>query len=457
MQFSWRALVAFALTFVYAEASFPQVTRNIPSLLADHGEKSSTHSERKSGGAIAKNSGDPGGVASVDELKRVALVIGNGSYQRLQALKNPLNDAEDICKKLQALKFEVHCHFDIATRNKFRQIVRTFSSRISPKTTVFIYYAGHGVQINGENYLLPVLLDANTAADVEDEGLSLSFVLRILDDARGSPNIVVLDACRNNPFPSKIIGYSTRGLARVEPPNGTILVYATSPNSVALDGAGRNGLFTKHLLENLTIPGHKLDELFQLVAKGVEDEARKQYQFEQTPYRISSYSGAFCIAGCENPQIAQQIEQFKKQGEEAARRAQALSDENTRLRKQFEERDTYVRDLEGKINRLNRDTSNTGVQSDQIRLERSRLADELTAVRAQQRSAEKLRFEAAARDKEITDLRAQVSTFESKAQQLEEYRLQVQILQKKNAEKNNLLSNKARQEKVSKPIIVPSF
>ncbi len=97
-----------------------------------------------------------------------------------------------------------------------KQFIRSFASKLSPQTLALFYFAGHGIQINGENFLLPLGLDAQMAADIEDEGFSLDYVLRILEESRSLPNIVILDACRDNPFVSRISGI-TKGLARVEP------------------------------------------------------------------------------------------------------------------------------------------------------------------------------------------------------------------------------------------------
>jgi hypothetical protein len=446
---SWPILLTTVFLIGFPAGSYPQDSRSISTLLAQ--DKPNVPATIDDGAKNTPKLDLEQAIPASDDTKRFALVIGNSSYRRLQTLNNPRNDAADICAKLQTLKFEVQCKNDIPSRNEFQRTISNFSTKISPGTTVFFYYAGHGVQINGENYLLPTSLDASTAADVEDEGLSLSFIFRMFEEARSSPNIVVLDACRTNPFPRKISGVSSKGLARVEPPIGTILVYATSPNGVALDGEGRNGLFTKHLLENLSKPGHKLDELFQLVSKGVEDEARKHYQFEQTPYRSSSYSGAYCLAGCDNPLVALQIEQFKKLSEEAARRVQTLSDENAQLRRKFEGSDSYVRDLESKISRLTNDESNTSVK------ELSRLRSALDGVRKDQQAVEKQRAEYAERDREIAALKDKVSAFDYKAQQLEEYRKQVQELQKENAEKTSLLNQKASPSAGTKPIVIPSF
>ena len=363
---------------------------------------------------------------------KIALIIGNSNYQHLPALPNPKNDAEDMCKTVRTLGFEVHCHIDVATRSQFRQLVRNFSTSVTPQSTVLFYYAGHGVQINGENFLLPLSLDAKTIADIEDEALSLSFLLRTLEESRSLPNIVILDACRSNPFGKRFSGIS-KGLARVEPPGGTVLVYATSPNGVALDGEGRNGLFTKHLLENLSKPGRKLDELFQIVAQGVEVEARTAYKFDQTPFRSSSFSGGYCLAGCDNPEIAQQIDRYKKEGEEAAMRLQVLRDENTLLKKQFDERHTYVQSLETKIGSLASANSASGNQSTQSLKELAKLKSELALARSQQDATEDLKKAVLAREREISALRARTADSDKKVRDLETYRAKVTELEQENA------------------------
>ena len=320
---------------------------------------------------------------------RVALVIGNSNYQYLPKLRNPRSDAEDVCNALRELNFDVICQSDVPNRSQMKQFIRSFASKLSPQTLALFYFAGHGIQINGENFLLPLGLDAQMAADIEDEGLSLDYVLRILEESRSLPNIVILDACRDNPFVSRISGI-TKGLARVEPPAGTLLVYATAPDGVAIDGSGRNGLFTKHLLAEIQRPGRKLDELFQIVAHDVEQEARDAYNFIQTPYRSSSFSGGFCLAGCENPEIAKQIEHYKKEGEEAAKKLTALQNENATLRRQSEERNSYVSDLEKRVDRLSRDLSFTGNQESEALRSLEALKQELEQAHIAQRAATQL-------------------------------------------------------------------
>src|SRR5207244_2776858 len=124
----------------------------------------------------------------------------------------------------------------------------------------FFYFAGHGVQVEGENYLLPTAVAARTEGDLQFGGLSLNYVMRTLRDSGGAPNIVVVDACRDNPFNATQASLTKRGLARIDPPLNTVLVYATAPDRPALDGEGHNSLFAKHLLQQLPVPGAKVDE-----------------------------------------------------------------------------------------------------------------------------------------------------------------------------------------------------
>jgi hypothetical protein len=370
VKFVGRCLVP-PLALLLAQGAASQVTRN-----TDPREKPIPVS-----GPLTQSAGTrlTDGIEPDRKVRRVALVVGNAKYSRLPPLNNSRNDAEDMCAVLKKLNFEVSCHYDIASRTEFRQVVRDFAGKLNSETVSLFYYAGHGVQINGENFLLPVSIDAKVSLDMEDDSLNLGYLLRSIESAKSSPNIVILDACRDNPF-VRTAGINT-GLARVDPPVGTVLVYATAPNSVAFDGDGRNGLFTKHLLARLPEPGRKLDELFQVVAEGVEQEAQQAYRSKQVPYRSFSFSGAYCMAGCEDPKVLAQIQLVARQSEEAARRVQALTEENERLRRQVDERASHVQSLETKISGLAREAASAGYQSASAKDELTRLQRELeTAI-----------------------------------------------------------------------------
>jgi chromosome segregation ATPase len=230
-----------------------------------------------------------------------------------------------------------------------------------------------------------------------------------------------------------------KGLPVSGPPVGTVLVYATAPNDVAQDGKGRNGLFTKNLLNHISEPGRKLDELFQVVAQSVEQEAFKDYnRARQVPYRSYSFSGSFCLAGCEDPKVVAQIAQIKRESDEAEARVRALTEENTRLVQQAAERAASVSALETKIGALSKDASSAGTQSATVSTELAQLRTSLASARVAQLDAEKFKTEVTKRESEIESLRVQMAVLSGKANQLEEYRLRIDTLERENADKTRL-------------------
>lgn len=273
----------------------------------------------------------PAPATSIGAKSRVALVVGNGTYRSLPRLRNPAHDAIDLCTVLRDLQFDVHCLTDVADRAEFRRVLRDFASRLGPGTMAVFYYAGHAVQLRGDNYLLPTMVSPSSQIELEDDSVALSHVLRLLEDARSAPNLIILDACRDDPFRRDGPVQVNPGLARVDPPVGSLLVFATAPGRTALDGDGRNGLFTKHLLTHLRHPNVPLSELLQQVASDVEREAREKYRTQQVPYRSFSYSGTLCLADCDDARASAQLAELKRRSEQAAERIRALSIENARL------------------------------------------------------------------------------------------------------------------------------
>ena len=380
------------------------------------------------------------------EVRRVALVIGNAAYESLTPLKNAANDAEDMCAALKALGFDTRCHTNLRTRGDFRAAVRQFAAALGPGVSALFYFAGHGVQVKGENFLLPTAIAPVISLDVEDEGLSLSYLLRSIEEARSTPNVVILDTCRNDPFqsPATQTVKLARGLARAEPPLGTVLVYSTAPGREALDGRGRNGLFTKHLLRHIREPALSLGPLFETVSKAVEEEARNDYRFEQVPYRSFSYAGRFCFAGCEDQRVQRQVAALQQQSEQARRRIQELQDENARLTAQSQAQADAVQQLEKALQQL-RTTSSTDSQRNQkINGDIARLQKELEAARAAQAATSALRQQNDQREAEIRALREEVKTLGDQSKKLEAYAARIQALEKDNQEKSRRLKEQGR-------------
>jgi len=221
--------------------------------------------------------------------RRVALVIGNSSYATAP-LRNPVNDARDMARELSRLGFEVIHHEDLSN-NAMKRAIRDFGQKIRGGGVGLFYYAGHAVQVKGVNYLVPVNAEVDSEEEVEYESVDVGFVLAQMENAGNGTNIVILDACRNNPFARKFRS-AQRGLASVDAPSGTLIAYSTAPGSVASDGDNRNGLYTEELLRNITIPGLDIEDVF----KRVRLRVREKTGGRQTPWESSSLTGDFYFA-----------------------------------------------------------------------------------------------------------------------------------------------------------------
>jgi tetratricopeptide (TPR) repeat protein len=206
--------------------------------------------------------------------KRYALVIGNSAYPKeIGVLKNPVNDATDIAKELENSKFDVQLLTN-ATYGQMRAAMLKFKEKVDAgekdKTVALFYYAGHGLQQEDENYLVPV----DASIEFEDDISRFCFpvqrmVLTNMERSNSRMNIVILDACRNNPFPSLTRSLGDEGLTEMKRARGSFIAYATAPGSVASDGTGRNGLYTQELLKSLRKPGLTIEQVFKDVRQNV--------------------------------------------------------------------------------------------------------------------------------------------------------------------------------------------
>ena len=231
---------------------------------------------------------------------RQALVIGNSDYDYAGVLRNPINDAQAISNTLGELGFEVSTVID-ADKRGMEQAIRSFGKQLRDRKGVgLFYYAGHGMQLDGENYLLPVNINPDTEDDVLYDGVPLGKLLAQMKSAGNGINVVILDACRNNPF-ARSFRSTSRGLAQVVAPTGSFISYATAPGQIAADGSGENGLYTSKLLKHMVTPGVKLEDVFKRVRVDVQRESNSQ----QVPWDASSVTGDFyfvtSIAAAPNP------------------------------------------------------------------------------------------------------------------------------------------------------------
>ena len=229
------------------------------------------------------------GLAITEE--RLALVIGNAAY-RTDPLDNPINDARLIASSLQRSGFNVTLRENL-DRTALLGALRDFGNRLNENTIAVLYYAGHGLQLRDRNYLIPVDAEIRSEDEIPISGIDLSFILGRMSAARSRINIVILDACRNNPFAGKTVA-APRGLAQMDAPVGTLLAFATAPGKLAADsgaGSSANSLYALYLAKHLLTPGLPVESVFKRVREGVVKDTQQQ----QVPWESSSLQGEFAF------------------------------------------------------------------------------------------------------------------------------------------------------------------
>ena len=225
--------------------------------------------------------------------QRVALVIGNSNYVNAPDLANPGNDAQSMAQLLNQAGFEVVSATDL-THNDMLKVVQDFSARVAARgqnTVAMVYYAGHGVQLAGENYLVPVDAKITSPNELVSNSVRLVDVMATLESIPSRLRIVLLDACRNNPF--KEVNDAGRGLAIVDAPNGSIVGYSTAPGTEALDGTDEHSPYTKAFLKLAPEPNVPIEQLF----KRVRLEVNSTTDGKQTPWESSSLTSDFTFFG----------------------------------------------------------------------------------------------------------------------------------------------------------------
>ena len=228
--------------------------------------------------------------------KRVALVVGNSGYVHANVLPNPVNDAGDMAKALAEVGFEVILGLDLS-KSGFDGKVRDFARALEKADVALLFYAGHGLQVSGKNYLVPVDAKLQVERDLDFEAISLDFVLKQMElDRDDKTNIVFLDACRDNPLARNLArsmgtrsGTIAQGLAQVQAGVGTFIAYSTQPGNVALDGEGRNSPFTAALVKDLRLPDRNLNAVMIEVRKDVTAATGGK----QVPWDLSALTGDF--------------------------------------------------------------------------------------------------------------------------------------------------------------------
>ena len=234
-------------------------------------------------------------VAPANE-QRVALVIGNSAYKQ-GPLRNPVNDARAMASRLKSLGFDVLLKENLRTR-EIGSAYREFRTKIKPGATALVFYAGHGVQVKGQNYFPAVDAEIDAEEDVPLQSLNLGTLLENMEEAKAAVSLVFLDACRDNPFGRRFRSAS-RGLAKVEAASGTLIHYATKPGSVAADGDGKNGTYTEALLAQLDSPLP-----VELMLKQVTNLVVNRTKGRQEPWVEGSLRGEFYFSSKAAAQVA---------------------------------------------------------------------------------------------------------------------------------------------------------
>ena len=280
--------------------------------------------------------------------RRVALVIGNGAYKHAPLLPNPANDARLMAEALRAIGFELvggRALTDVGTKAELDQAVRRFGEMIRGGGVGVFFYAGHGVQVDGKNYLIPVNADVGSRAQIKYELVDADYVLDEMNESSTKVNLVILDACRNNPFAGRGLRAVSPGLATVLAPKGTLIAYSTAPGKTAADGTGKNSPFSESLARQLRTPGQRIEDVFINVGVEVEQATGGA----QSPWQSNSLRGIFCLSGtcgqastlaapaakpldlkAEKQRVAEEAARLKGEQEELAQ-FQALQAEQARL------------------------------------------------------------------------------------------------------------------------------
>ena len=223
--------------------------------------------------------------------QRVALVIGNSAYKQ-GPLRNPVNDARDMAARLRSLGFTVIERSNLGIK-QIGSTLREFRAKLTPGSVALVFYAGHGVQIKGENYLPAVDAEISGEEDVPNQSLAVRQIMDVLGDAKTRLNLVFLDACRDNPY-ARTFRTASRGLSKENAPSGTLISFATRPGSLAADGVGKNGLYTGALLLAMNDANRPIEQILKAVVTSVKAGSKNQ----QEPWMEGSIEGEFCFGDC---------------------------------------------------------------------------------------------------------------------------------------------------------------
>jgi hypothetical protein len=324
-------------------------------------------------------------VSAAPGEQRHALVVGNAAYKAVTPLDNPINDSREICASLKKLGFQATCASDVKTKGQFKDLIAKFTQSVKKGDVILFFYAGHGVEMDGENYLVPTTAEFKTKGGFEDDAIKVNFILGELEATGSRLSVVILDACRDNPFGTKARSAVGRGLAVPDKaPAGSIIIFPTSPGKVALDGGNdaRNGMFTKHLLRHISTNGLEVENMFKRVIEGVKSES-EQMGHAQIPWMNLSFTGEFCFAGC----VDRAADAREK--EQLALRAKELELQLSQQQKVSEEFRERMKGMEVRLASQQQTVARDTPEFMRLEAERSELAKKVALLESQDKGLKK--------------------------------------------------------------------
>lgn len=310
---------------------------------------------------------------------RHALVVGNADYKFAPPLSNSGNDSRDICASLKKLGYQATCAVDVKTRGAFRDLVSNFVQSVKKGDVILFYFAGHGIEMDGENYLVPTAAEFRSRGAFEDQAVRVNYILDELAGTGSRLSVIILDACRDNPFGAKSRSAVGRGLAVPDrAPAGSVIIFPTSPGKAAQDGAGdaRNGLFTKHLLAHMRTPGIELESMFKRVIEGVKTESEKS-GMPQIPWMNMSFTGEYCFAGCVDR------EADAREKAHLASRTKDLEAQLALQQRQSDEFRSKMKEMEVRLASRQQTTAQDSPEFKRLESERTELAKKVAMLESQ--------------------------------------------------------------------------
>lgn len=360
---------------------------------------------------------------SSSQPRRLALVVGNSAYRHSGALANPARDAELMAKTLKGVGFQLvggGAQTDLSYA-QFNQAVEAFGDMLHAGDVALFYYSGHGLQVAGENYLVPVDANIKSEGEIRVKAVPVNLLFAKLDAVQNGVNIVVLDACRNNPF-ARSFRSSGGGLAQMNAPNGTLVAFSTAPGQVAEDGSGRNSAYTAALAKHIQEPGILVEQVFKRVRFDVSGATKGV----QTPWENTSLTGNFKFI--DGDALALKKAALKKAGAAKQEELEALLKLEAEAKKQKEKEQAEIGRREAEVAKMDAEIAamrqrlgaGNGGGNDSLQAM-------LAMVEQKEAQAEKLEVLRKQREAEEAKRQAEIAHLKEKQKQQRQQRLEKDI------------------------------